>query len=306
MKAKVAKVSIVLLVVASIVGLVIACAPNESLEYAESYVTISINPEVELVADEQGNVEGVYPINVDAEVLLSETNLVGMTLEEAIDEIIDLADEAGYLDETTEDIEIGVETEDEEITSQIRTRLKDRVQKKLNGKGLGNCAVNDADMSGYDVAAARLGVTHAQAKMIERLISIDPTLTEDDLKTQTMSQLATRYASLMGNGCVNAALRDEFRTQRDALIANNAERNELLAAVESLELQLENTELSEEERTALQAQLDTKNAELETANQEMMVEIAALREEYKAQVDEAKNQQKAALQLRKQQKHGQG
>lgn len=309
MKTKVSKIIMVLLAVTVITGLVIACVPSETgeqLAYAESYVTISINPEAELVADENGVVIGVYPVNEDAEILLSESTFEGMTIEDAVEEIVEIAEEAGYLDETTEDIEIGVVTADEELTTQIRNRIRERVQTKLNGKGLGNCELKDADMSMYAEAATRTGKSQAEAKMMARIMEIDPTATEDALKTQTMSQLANRYAGLMGNGKVNAALREEFHTQRDALIAGDAARNELLTQIQGLKEQLENAELGETERAEIQTQLEAKNGELETANQALVQEIAALRTQYQAQMTEAHNQQKTMLQTRKQQKQAQG
>lgn len=307
MKTKAMKITMLVLAVAVIAAVAVACTTTPGTEeaYAQSYVTLSINPEVEMVTDAEGVVEAVYPVNEDAEILLADSELEGMTLDEAIDEILDVAEEAGYLDETTEDIEISVDTEDEGIGAQIRERVKTRVREKLQAKGL-NCPVEDRDMSEYAAQASALGKSNAEVRMMARIMENDPTVTEDDLKGKTMSELATQYAHMAKNKSVNAALRQQFHTDRDALIAGNTVRTQLLADIEGLEEQLENSELTEEQIGEINAQIAEKKGLLATENAELVQQMTQLRTQYHDDMEAAKIQQKAALKERKQQHQGQG
>ena len=65
-----------------------------------AYVNLDINPEVELTIDAENKVISVYGGNEDGLVLLyEETGIVGADVEDAVEKIVDLAVEMGYLDE---------------------------------------------------------------------------------------------------------------------------------------------------------------------------------------------------------------
>ena len=63
----------------------------------KTYVSMDINPSVNMVIDEQGNVESVEAGNEDAQVMLYGEVIVGKTAEEAFELIANLAVECGYL-----------------------------------------------------------------------------------------------------------------------------------------------------------------------------------------------------------------
>lgn len=64
---------------------------------AVSYISIDINPSFELTLNQQDNVIAVSSFNNEAQVLLSELQLEGVYYTEAVDLIVEKADEMGYL-----------------------------------------------------------------------------------------------------------------------------------------------------------------------------------------------------------------
>lgn len=62
-----------------------------------AYITVDINPSIELGVDAAGNVVTVRALNADAELILEKVNLTGMTVEEAVDEMVSVAADEGYL-----------------------------------------------------------------------------------------------------------------------------------------------------------------------------------------------------------------
>ncbi len=62
-----------------------------------AYVTVDINPSLELAVDARGKVLAANPLNADAQGLLRGVNLVGMTVADAVTRITELALEQGYL-----------------------------------------------------------------------------------------------------------------------------------------------------------------------------------------------------------------
>lgn len=88
----------------------VACNPDSSKpQEAVSYVSMDINPSVELTLDKNNKVVSVYGANEDGQVLLyGEASLVGMDVEAAVDKITALAIDLGYIDENNKVIQTSV------------------------------------------------------------------------------------------------------------------------------------------------------------------------------------------------------
>lgn len=150
---------------------------------ALSYVTISINPEVELALNTQDEVVEVIPINEDADILISDLNLVGMTVEEASEKIIDAAMETGYLDEYSEENTVVVTTVNDD--EEVRQLLEEKVMNKLNAhfesrkiypvlvaKGLDDELKAEAES--YDISNGKM-------LLIERAVTLNTDLSKEEL-----------------------------------------------------------------------------------------------------------------------------
>jgi len=73
---------------------------------AETFVTLDINPSIELTLDANGIVASVYGANEDGQILLYEEaeNIIGLTYEAAVEYITKLAADLDYLTVDTEQI----------------------------------------------------------------------------------------------------------------------------------------------------------------------------------------------------------
>ena len=83
--------------------------PNDTGDTVKgySYLAIDINPSLELLVNGE-TVVSVKACNEDAAVLLSGENLENMTVEEATEKVVELAEELGYLNEENDDVKITV------------------------------------------------------------------------------------------------------------------------------------------------------------------------------------------------------
>ena len=104
------------------------CTPNDPSDpqdpsVATAYVSIDINPSIDLVIDQYGKVMSMNANNDDARVLLyNETGIIGKTIEEAVKKITTLAKDLGYL--TNEDIiEIVTHGISQDKINQIKTSI---------------------------------------------------------------------------------------------------------------------------------------------------------------------------------------
>lgn len=86
-----------------------ACTKNEGSAEAVSFVSMDINPSIELTLDKNDRVISVYGANEDAQVLLyGENGITGEKVEAAVAKITDLAVELGYLDKDNTVIQTSV------------------------------------------------------------------------------------------------------------------------------------------------------------------------------------------------------
>ena len=86
-----------------------ACNAGNSEAEAASFVSLDINPSIELTLDRNNKVLSVYGGNEDGQVLLyNEEDLVGKDVEAAVEKITSLAVKYGYLDEDNKVVETSV------------------------------------------------------------------------------------------------------------------------------------------------------------------------------------------------------
>lgn len=130
------KILAALLIVASLVLCVTCCAPDEEAGVPGTFVSISINPEIELTLDKDGKVTSVYGANEDGKVLLygEVESIVGLDYEAAAEYVTTLAVELGYIEEGHE-ISASVTSKDENVAKTIEEKISAKISETASGLG---------------------------------------------------------------------------------------------------------------------------------------------------------------------------
>lgn len=111
-------------------------APEKGTD-AASFVSLDINPSIELTVDSENKVVSVYGANEDGKVLLyEETGIVGEDVELAVEKIVELAVELGYLDENNKIVGTGVVSEDSDTESALTSKINAKVTATAQDLGL--------------------------------------------------------------------------------------------------------------------------------------------------------------------------
>ncbi|MFA5466664.1 MAG: hypothetical protein WC251_02320 [Candidatus Izemoplasmatales bacterium] len=265
---------------AGVIGIMLSvglfgCSLSSELEY----VTIDINPSVDMVLDKNENVQTVTAMNADGEVLLYNLQLEGKKLEEAVDEIIDEALELGYIDPDTEGTTVNVDGSSEKI----RTRLHEHVNTAFMNKGIVASAVNNPNTELLEEAET-LGVTPGFLRLVNRALEADDELIKEDallLSTQELIKIIKNKDAEMK--MVQNELKTEFFTEREALF-------------ELYRPQIEALEAEIDELETLGESTEAKLAELEALKTEFHDALTALRSAYQADGEAIR----AQIQVRKQ------
>ena len=99
MKQKISVFVLVALILCMSLTLV-ACNSDSGEAKVQSFVSLDINPEINFTVDSNNKVVSVYGANEDGKVLIyGEANLVGEDIEKAVETVVKLAVDYGYLDE---------------------------------------------------------------------------------------------------------------------------------------------------------------------------------------------------------------
>lgn len=175
------------LAVFSLFGLV-SCLNEKNDEKGETYVSLDINPSVELIVSSNNKVLEFYATNDDAKAMLYEEDINGMNFEEAIDKITDLSIEYGYLSDENSVIEYTINsTEGEEVEKKLEEKIDLKIKNKSNKLKLDIKLSKDAKFSlvrelealkeAYPDNEAIQNLNFGQFKLIKSAQSSDATLT---------------------------------------------------------------------------------------------------------------------------------
>ena len=96
---------------------------------AKTFVSLDINPQIELTVDGNNKVVSVHASNEDGRVLLhGEASFEGESLENAIDKITNLAVELGYLSEDNKVVQTSIVTVDETKKQDLEKKINDKIK----------------------------------------------------------------------------------------------------------------------------------------------------------------------------------
>lgn len=169
-----------LIITAALVVILMGNKPGVVTDEPVAVVQMDVNPSISFTVDDENNVVSVYGENDEGKMIISGEKLVGLKLDEAIEKVITIETETGYLlkgsvSAEENNITISIEANTEEISNNIKENIQNAVSSicdelKIEEK--------------LEVAKSNL-----KDKLVQRALSIDPTLTEEAAKEMTNDQL---------------------------------------------------------------------------------------------------------------------
>ena len=96
---------------------------TESTASGEAYLTVDINPSLEFLLEDD-KVVSVKAGNEDGATLISGENFVGLTSEECVKKVVELAEDTGYLNDDNADVDIAVAADKDDVRVEIEARAK--------------------------------------------------------------------------------------------------------------------------------------------------------------------------------------
>ncbi|MBU1094583.1 MAG: hypothetical protein KKH01_08980 [Firmicutes bacterium] len=251
---------------------IVGCSTSVSAA-DDTYVTIEINPSIELVVSPREKVLYANPLNEDGELLLANLNLVGLNLDDAVDQIIAESISLGFIDIDSDETFVTVSTisNNFEIGETIRTRVRESFNDAFMKRAMMGRAEDKVYSQEQIDEAAAYGVTPGFLALVNSVIAVDDSILFDDALLMTQQDLMDiLHDAKAANREVAIELREAFFAERQDLF------DIYIPQIQDLEAQIAAAVLAEEDTTALQADLDALKVEFEA-------ELAIIRDAFHAQ-----------------------
>ncbi|MZK49421.1 anti-sigma-I factor RsgI family protein [Clostridium beijerinckii] len=183
-----------------------------------AYVSLDINPSVELGVNAFDTVVSAEAYNKDGEKVLEGTNLVNTKVDNAVSTVITNAISDGYIKEdstnvtTSAAVEITVSTDKDGLADKLNESLKETADETLKDNDL------EAEVETDKVALARrdearqLGITPGKLNLIQKLQALDPSIKVEDYKLISVKEIQKKAKEL----------RKMTKTDNDAVDVDNS------------------------------------------------------------------------------------
>jgi hypothetical protein len=241
-----------------------------TIEAKEAYLTIDINPRIDLTVNGQDKVIDAGALNEDGEVLLLDLDLIGKKYDEAIEMILDQAINLGFIDIEAPETLVSVSSiaENSEFGETIRNKVMNKVNASFEERAMMGKAVQKTASESTVAEAGQFGVTPEKLNLAKRFCEWDDSMDlEDAVRMSTQQLLEQMQTRKKEKKEINQALKEEFFAARESI------RDEYIPQIQALEEQIEAIQATSGDVTALQEELNTLRTAFQTAMQ-------ALRDQY--------------------------
>lgn len=171
-------------------GTFAATAHNASKQVA-ALVSIDVNPSIELSVNKDDKVIDVSAANDDAKDILEDDDYSGAELKAAVDKIIDVLMQKGYLDGNKNSVLISVDSDDEEFAAALQQKLMEDINAYFSLKGFkGSVICQDVDHDdSVSEIADKYDISLGKATLIRKIIAAGSTYTAEQLSKMTISEI---------------------------------------------------------------------------------------------------------------------
>jgi hypothetical protein len=216
-------------------------------------LSVDINPAVELIVDINGYVYNVMYKNEDAEIVGAGLDLIGKTIQEALQLYMNAAVDTGYIDVERSDngVALMAGSLDGDLDETFRNQVQTMLQTYFQEQALGAVVLNKAEVNDdvqllvdtYDVSYgfAKLVLSYIEAypeTIIEDVILLSPTQIIEALAAFQLNAFA-QYRSekepeaLMIKNQMKEAVQEKVQTHRDAVEAGTKTQPDLTGVAEA-------------------------------------------------------------------------
>lgn len=169
-----------------------------------SYISLDINPSVELGVNPFGKVVSAIAYNNDGETILNGQNVIDSSVKSAVDTLVKSAAQKGFIakDGSTV-IALTSETDSNTAATQLQNDAVQGAESAIESEG------DTATVQKENVALARrdearnLGITPGKLNLIQKLQALDPAISVDEYKGAKVTDIMKKFVELKKQSLTN-------------------------------------------------------------------------------------------------------
>lgn len=165
-----------------------------------AYVSLDINPSIELSVNRFNNVVSTSALNKDGQILLNDINSDDKSVYSIVNGIIDSAIKEKYISNNKPTaIAVASISDDYELRNSLENDLKNSISNHFSKKSIdGTIYSYDEDLSKRD-AAQKMDISVGKMNLIEELISFDESITVDEYKDKSVVNIDDKILEFKDN-----------------------------------------------------------------------------------------------------------
>lgn len=189
-----------------------------------SYLSLDINPSVELGINTFGRVVKAEGYNNDGKKILNGINVKGSDVTTAIDILVKSAVNNGYIaKDGSSVISLTSETDDKNIATNIETEAETGAKEALTDSGEKAEVLKDNVALARRDEARKLGITPGKLNLIQKLQRVDQTATVDQYKNAAVKDIMKAIQNNTDKGAVNNADNGTVNNTNNSVVNNKDE-----------------------------------------------------------------------------------
>jgi mRNA-degrading endonuclease RelE of RelBE toxin-antitoxin system len=221
-----------------------------------AYISMDINPSVELGLNFMNRVVSTEGVNEDGRGLMAEIELRNMTAEEAVQVLVQEADKKGYLEEDGSSV-VALTTfaKNEKNAEKIEARIQDRVKEIIDEKSMNYVVYADHANLELRSEAEKYDISPGKYRLILMLQELDSSIEVAEYKDASVKEIMFKIHELKGIAQNKNENSKDFEKNRN-IINETAQE-----AINRAQIQKNNPDVGDQDQNRTQEQLETQTRE---------------------------------------------
>ena len=162
-----------------------------------AYLSLDINPSVELGINAFEQVVSATAYNADGETILEGLDVLNTSVENAVNELVESASENGFISSDGSTIvSVTSETDDAELATTIEEAAQQGAENAIESSGDSAVIYKDNVALLRRNEARELGITPGKLNLIQKLQALDPVITVDQYKDAKVKEIMKKIIEL--------------------------------------------------------------------------------------------------------------
>ncbi|MDF2557996.1 MAG: hypothetical protein K0R71_1824 [Bacillales bacterium] len=242
-----------------------------------NYLSVDVNPSIELGVSMSGDVVEVEGINEDGNTVLEGVDVIGTTVEEAVQTIVESATENNFIEEDGSSVvSITTETDSDSVSEELTNAAEEGVTQALENENVEAEVIKSKIALDRRDQARELGISPGKLNLIQKLQKLDSTVTVDQYKDAKVKEIMKAIKDKKKE--VKADLKEEVKEEIDQTIEEG--KTEIDQTIEEGKAEIKQN--VEQKKSEIKQQVEQKKSEIKQKIEQKKAEVKEKVQQIKA------------------------